>query len=112
MWQSALEEDVAALPAGLETPARTQGTAAVGWAACTHGGGAGAAACPGLLVLDDLASALDVHTAAIMWERILQPGLTCIVATNQPELLRRATQVVAAAAFSVQNQTQDDLGGF
>ena len=49
---------------------------------------------PELLVIDDLSSALDVETEALLWERILTLGTTCLVTSHRREVLERADQVL------------------
>jgi ATP-binding cassette subfamily B protein len=49
-----------------------------------------------LLVVDDLSSALDVETEALLWERIaaLTPRRTILAVSHRPAVLRRADQVI------------------
>jgi ATP-binding cassette subfamily B protein/ATP-binding cassette subfamily C protein len=48
-----------------------------------------------LLVFDDLSSALDVHTEAELWERILsRRDVTCIVVSHRRPALARADQII------------------
>lgn len=48
-----------------------------------------------LLVIDDLSSALDVETEAILWERLFsRREATCIVASHRRAALRRADRIV------------------
>ncbi len=48
-----------------------------------------------LLVFDDLSSALDVHTEAQLWERLLdRRDVTCLVVSHRRPALRRADQVI------------------
>lgn len=53
---------------------------------------------PELLVVDDLSSALDVHTEALLWERldaVRRAGRpTCLVVSHRRAVLRRADQVI------------------
>ena len=52
-----------------------------------------------LLVLDDLSSALDDATEAVVWDRVFARGdLTVIAVTNRPAVIARATQVIAVEA--------------
>ncbi len=48
-----------------------------------------------LLVFDDLSSALDVHTEALLWERLRERrDVTCLVVSHRRPALRRADQVI------------------
>lgn len=49
-----------------------------------------------LLIFDDLSSALDVETEALLWERLfqLEPRPTCLVVSHRRPALVRADQVV------------------
>ena len=50
---------------------------------------------PDLLVFDDLSSALDVETEAILWERVFNHGdATCLVVSHRKAALRRADQII------------------
>jgi ATP-binding cassette subfamily B protein len=49
---------------------------------------------PELFVIDDLSSALDVETEALLWKRILALGTTCLVTSHRREVLERADQVL------------------
>lgn len=48
-----------------------------------------------LLVFDDLSSALDLHTEAMLWDRLFeQREVTCLVVSHRPAALARADQVL------------------
>jgi ATP-binding cassette, subfamily B, bacterial len=53
---------------------------------------------PELLVVDDLASALDVHTEALLWERLdasRRAGRSaCLVVSHRRSALRRADHII------------------
>jgi ATP-binding cassette subfamily B protein len=59
-----------------------------------------------LLVIDDLSAALDVHTEALLWQRILDdhPGRTALVVSNRPACLRRADRVVVMSGGRIAAQ--------
>jgi ATP-binding cassette subfamily B protein len=48
---------------------------------------------PELLVLDDVSSALDVHTEWRLWDR-LRRDRTLLVVSNRPATISRADQVI------------------
>ena len=46
-------------------------------------------------MLDDPASALDVDTEQVLWERVLsEPNATCLLVSNRPGVLSRADNVL------------------
>ncbi|MBI5961636.1 MAG: ABC transporter ATP-binding protein, partial [Chloroflexi bacterium] len=50
---------------------------------------------PDLLVFDDLSSALDVETEAILWDRVFDHNdSTCLVVSHRKAALRRADQII------------------
>ena len=49
---------------------------------------------PELFVIDDLSSALDVETEALLWKRILGRSTTCLVTSHRREVLERADQIL------------------
>jgi ATP-binding cassette subfamily B protein len=51
---------------------------------------------PELLVFDDLSSALDVETEAMLWQRVLdaESGRTCLVVSHRRAALRRADHII------------------
>lgn len=56
-----------------------------------HGGPQGAE----LLVIDDLSSALDLHTEQQLWERLfVKPHPTLLIVSHRPEVLRRADHIL------------------
>jgi ATP-binding cassette subfamily B protein len=57
---------------------------------------------PELLVLDDVSSALDVETEAILWQRLMDEAeRTCIAVSSRRPTLARASTVVVLKAGSV-----------
>src|SRR5437879_9047039 len=50
---------------------------------------------PELFVCDDLSSALDVETEALLWERVFaRQGATCLVVSHRQAVLRRADRIL------------------
>ncbi len=95
-----LEDDVAAFPAGLATAIGTRGVRLSGGQAQRAAAARAFVHRPELLVLDDLASALDVETELLLWQRLKAAGATVIAATNRPGAIARADQVLRLDARS------------
>jgi len=53
---------------------------------------------PELLILDDLSSALDVETEHVLWQRLLEQGATCLVASHRRTVLEKADQILVLDA--------------
>ncbi len=51
---------------------------------------------PELLIFDDLSSALDVNTEALLWERVFEHSseTTCLVVSHRKPALRRADKII------------------
>jgi ATP-binding cassette subfamily B protein len=47
-----------------------------------------------LLVFDDLSSALDVETERLLWERLFDRDVTCLVVSNRRAALQRADHII------------------
>lgn len=109
------EQDVTAMPEGLETVVGPKGMR-------LSGGQLQRAAAtrmflrqPELLVFDDLSSALDVETEQTLWKRIFAAGSgqshsdvgatdwnpTCLVVSHRRSVLRRADQIIVLEAGKV-----------
>ncbi|MGD9755328.1 MAG: ATP-binding cassette domain-containing protein, partial [Acidimicrobiia bacterium] len=91
---AAFDEDLAAMPAGLHTMIGSRGVRLSGGQAQRAAAARAFVHRPELLVLDDLASALDVDTEIVLWERLSAAGCTILTATNRPATLRRADRVL------------------
>lgn len=93
-----LEDDVAALDAGLDTVVGRRGVKLSGGQIQRAAAARMFLRDAELLVLDDLSSALDVTTEAELWRRLLdrrgRGRLTCLVVSHSPIALRNADQVV------------------
>jgi ATP-binding cassette subfamily B protein len=95
LYAAVLEDDVAAMPRGLDTPLGPQGVRLSGGQAQRTAAARMFVRAPELLVFDDLSSALDVDTERVLWERLAtRPGLTCLVVSHRRAALRRAGQIL------------------
>jgi ATP-binding cassette subfamily B protein len=90
-----LEHDVRALEAGLETPVGTRGVKLSGGQVQRTAAARMLVRDAGLLVIDDLSSALDVETEHLLWERIFErDDATCLVVTLRRTALQRADHII------------------
>jgi ATP-binding cassette subfamily B protein len=103
--RAALDRDLAALPHGLDTVVGAGGVRLSGGQALRAALARMYVRRASLLVLDDVSSALDVETEALLWERLFalvaDEGVACLVATHRPAVLRRADRVVTLEAGRV-----------
>jgi ATP-binding cassette subfamily B protein len=97
--RAALERDLAAFPDGLDTVVGARGVRLSGGQALRAAAARMFVREASLLVLDDVSSALDVETETLLWERLFslveRQGVTCLVVSHRPRVLRRADQVLA-----------------
>jgi ATP-binding cassette subfamily B protein len=58
---------------------------------------------PELLVFDDLSSALDVNTEALLWERVFEHSseTTCLVVSHRKPALKRADKIIVLEHGSI-----------
>ena len=92
--QAVLEADLAELENGLETKVGPRGVKLSGGQVQRTAAARMFVRDPELLIIDDLSSALDVETEALLWERILALGTTCLATSHRREVLERADQVL------------------
>lgn len=100
------EQDIAAMPEGLETMIGTKGVRLSGGQQQRSAAARMFVRKPELLVFDDLSSALDVETEQRLWSRLFairdQPGQldeadwqpTCLVVSHRESVLQRADQII------------------
>jgi len=94
-----LEDDLAALDAGLETMVGPKGVRLSGGQMQRTAAARMFARAPELFVFDDLSSALDVETEQILWNRMFErrgtgAGPTCLVVSHRRPALRHADQII------------------
>jgi ATP-binding cassette subfamily B protein len=92
---AALERDVAAMPAGVQTMVGPRGVRLSGGQLQRAAAARMFVRDAELLVFDDLSSALDVQTERQLWERLsAQSDRTCLVVSHRRAALRRADQII------------------
>lgn len=94
-----LEQDVGDLPAGLDTMLGAKGVKLSGGQRQRTAAARMFVREPELLVFDDLSSALDAETEALLWERLAERGAgagerTCLVVSHRRPALHRATRII------------------
>jgi ATP-binding cassette, subfamily B, bacterial len=90
-----LEDDIAGLPQGLETVVGPRGARLSGGQVQRTAAARLFVRAPALLVFDDVSSALDGETEALLWERLgTRSAAMCLVVSHRPAALRRADQIV------------------
>jgi ATP-binding cassette subfamily B protein len=95
LWLACLDEDVARMSEGVGTVIGPRGLRLSGGQIQRAGAARALVRRPELLVVDDLSSALDVRTEALLWERLAAGGLrTSILVTHRRSVLERADRVV------------------
>jgi ATP-binding cassette, subfamily B, bacterial len=95
LWQAVMEQDLAELERGLDTPVGTRGVKLSGGQVQRTAAARMFVRRPELLVFDDLSSALDVETEQQLWQRMDEAGeATCLVVSHRREVLRRADRIV------------------
>lgn len=90
-----MEADLALMEDGLDTLVGPRGVRLSGGQAQRTAAARMLARQAELLVFDDLSSALDVETEALLWERLLAQGeSTYLVVSHRRPVLRRADQII------------------
>ncbi|GLV53410.1 HlyB/MsbA family ABC transporter [Dictyobacter sp. S3.2.2.5] len=90
-----LEHDVEALEEGLETSVGTRGVKLSGGQVQRTAAARMLVRDAGLLVIDDLSSALDVETERALWQRIFEhKDATCLVVTHRRIAMQRADRII------------------
>jgi ATP-binding cassette, subfamily B, bacterial len=93
--EAVFDDDVAAMPDGLATAVGTRGVRLSGGQVQRAAMARALVRRPELLVLDDVSSALDVHTERQLWDRLLaRRDRTLLVVSNRPATISLADQVV------------------
>lgn len=91
---AALEDDLAAMPDGLDTILGPRGLRLSGGQRQRIAAARMIVREPQLMVCDDLSNALDASTEAIVWDRLLARGATVIAVTHRRHLMERADQLI------------------
>jgi ATP-binding cassette, subfamily B, bacterial len=90
-----LTDDLRTMPDGLATSLGARGVRLSGGQAQRAAIARAVTRRPDLLVLDDVSSALDVHTERDLWDRLVNDTrATLLVVSNRPATLARADQVI------------------
>jgi ATP-binding cassette, subfamily B, bacterial len=90
-----MEQDVQAMPTGMETVIGPRGIRLSGGQVQRTAAARMFVRDPELLVFDDLSSALDVETELALWERVFtRKEATCLVVTHRRAALQRADHII------------------
>jgi ATP-binding cassette, subfamily B, bacterial len=92
--QSAMDRDVTAMPDGLDTEIGVNGVRLSGGQVLRTAVARMLVRQPGLIVIDDVSSALDVETEAVLWQRLFAIDATYLVVSHRRQVLDRADQIV------------------
>jgi ATP-binding cassette, subfamily B, bacterial len=91
---AAIDDDVAALPAGDATLIGPRGLRLSGGQRQRLATARALVHAPELVVLDDLSSAVDVETELLLWDNLSAAGLTVIAVSHRAVALERADQIL------------------
>ncbi len=94
MRRACLDDDVAAMPAGLATLVGPRGMRLSGGQAQRTATARALVRRPDLLVVDDLSSALDPQTETRLWDALAAMPTACLAVSHRPAVLERADRVV------------------
>jgi len=95
LYLAALDEDIARMPDGLDTVVGSRGVRLSGGQVQRATAARALVRTPDLLVLDDLSSALDTGTEALLWDRLADAGpRTLLVVSHRRAALARADRVI------------------
>lgn len=99
LWQAVLDRDVDELEVGVETVIGPRGVKLSGGQRQRAAIARAFVRRPELLVLDDVSSALDVDTEALLWERLLsqKDRPACLIVSHRRAVLQRADRVIVMA---------------
>ena len=98
---AAIEDDVAAMPSGLDTLIGPRGLRLSGGQRQRLATARALVHRPELVVLDDLSSAVDVETELSLWDNLADTDTTVIVVSHRAVALERADRVVRLEAGRV-----------
>jgi ATP-binding cassette subfamily B protein len=98
-----LEQDLAGFEDGFETKIGSKGVKLSGGQVSRTAAARMFMREPELLVFDDLSSALDVNTEALLWERVFEHSseTTCLVVSHRKPALKRADKIIVLENGSI-----------
>jgi len=113
VYQAVMEQDIAGFEHGLDTLVGTRGARLSGGQVQRAAAARMFARRAQLLIVDDLSSALDVHTERTVWERIegdRQPPYTVLAVSHRRPALRRSDRIILLEDGHVEAEgTLDEL---
>jgi ATP-binding cassette subfamily B protein len=112
LYTAVLEDDVAQMPAGLDTAIGLRGVRLSGGQMQRTAAARMFVRNAELLVFDDLSSALDVETEQKLWERLFARPVrpTCLVVSHRRAALQHASHIVVLKDGKVEDEgTLDEL---
>jgi ATP-binding cassette subfamily B protein len=98
-----LEEDLANMPQGLDTPVGPKGVRLSGGQIQRAAAARMFVRPAEIMVFDDLSSALDVDTESTLWERVFaRPNATVLAVSHRRAALRRADRIIVLKEGAVE----------